>query len=387
MHFINRMKMNNYIKRSCFVVMAALSLSVGLSACSKSSDPVVKPDPVEENPMQPVDDLVYQFMRTSGVPGATLAVAHNGKLVYAHAYGFADSEQGERMEVKTRSRISSISKTITSIAIMKLMEEGKISLDDKIFGDDGILGNDFGDIRPYRPHILELTVKHCLSHHVGGWGNNSNDPTSLRNDLDAASLLSYIIDNVPLSSAPGSSYAYSNVGFMALGRVIERITGLSYEEYVKQNILAPVGITDMEIGGNTLEERKENEARYHDANAYTRNFSRRDANGGWIATASDLVRLFVHIDGRNNPDDILSSATLQTMTTPPFAYPNYALGIYTRGSEWYHGGSYMGSRSHWIRNGSGFVAAIMVNGNATGLGPLLENVLKASVTWPEEDLF
>src|SRR5690606_18580496 len=311
----------------------------------------------------------------------------NGKLVYAKAYGFADNESGERMTANPRSRISSISKTVTAIAIMKLMEEGELSLDDKIFGDDGILGNDFGSRRPYRQYITDLTVKHCLSHHVGGWGNASNDPTMLQNSLDAPQLISYIIDNVPLSNAPGTNYAYSNVGFMILGRVIEKISGKSYEQYVKDEILSPVGITDMEIGGTTLEERKPNESRYHHASAYTGNFSRRDANGGWIATAADLARLFVHIDGSSSVPDILESNTIQTMTTPPYNYRNYGLGIMLNGGTWYHGGSYSGSRSHWLRTGSGFVAAIMVNGNASNLQTLLENIVSASVEWPDQDLF
>lgn len=376
------MKHINYSNR---LICIALWVMISLSACSESDAPAV-PEPEEES-MEQVDDLIYQFMREENVPGATLAVAYNGRLVYARGYGFADAQQGERMEVTTRSRISSISKTVTAITILKLIEEGKLSLDDQIFGSDGVLGDDFGSLRPYRPHIEELTIKHCLSHHVGGWGNASNDPTMMRDELDAAQLISYIIDNVPLSAAPGTSYAYSNVGFMILGRVIEKISGLPYEQYVQQAILKPVGIQTMEIGGNTLADRKPNEAKYDSPSAYTRNFERRDANGGWIATASDLVRLFVHIDGGSNPEDILSSSSLQTMTTPPFDYPSYGLGIYVKGSTWYHGGSFNGSRSHWIRNGSGFVAAIMVNGNASGISTLLEDVLKAPVKWPDQDLF
>src|SRR5690606_12201298 len=127
-------------------------------------------------------------------------------------------------------------------------------LDDHVFGDDGILGNDFGSQRPYRQYVTDLNIKHCLSNQVGGWGNGSNDPTMMRDDLDAQQLLSYIIDYVPLSNPPGTSYAYSNVGFMILGRVIEKITQKTYEQYVQDEILGPVGITGMEIGGNTLEE-------------------------------------------------------------------------------------------------------------------------------------
>lgn len=371
-------------KYSMKLIIVAFIGLVGLGACSKDTPP---PPPAEGNDLERVDDMVYRYMSQNAVPGITLAVSRNGKLVYAKAYGFADRESGDRMTTNTRSRISSISKSVTSIAIMKLMEEGKLSLDDRIFGDGSILGNDFGSQRPYRTHITSLTVKHCLSHHVGGWGNASNDPTGMQNSLDAPQLISWIIDNVNLSNAPGTSYAYSNVGFMILGRVIEKISGKSYEQYVKDAILSPIGITTMEIGGNTLADQKPNESKYHHASAYTSNFARRDANGGWIATATDLARLFVHVDGFSTVPDLLESSTIQTMTTPPFNYRQYALGFNINGSTWSHGGSFSGSRSHWIRTASGFCAAIMVNGNANNLQTLLENIVSASVEWPEGDLF
>lgn len=355
---------------------------LSLVSCAKDSGGVDQPIDPGESDMEQIDDMVYSYMSRNSVPGATLAVAKEGKLVYAKAYGFADKETGDRMTTNTRVRISSISKTVTAIAIMKLVEEGKINLDDKIFGPEGLLGDDYGTQRPYRQYITDLTVKHCLSHHVGGWGNASNDPTGLRNDLDAPSLISYIIDNISLSAAPGSSYAYSNVGFMILGRVIESVSQKSYEQYVKDAILTPIGISAMEIGGNTLADQKENESRYHQAGAYTANFARRDANGGWIATASDLVNLFLHADGFSSVPDILSQSTIQTMTTPPFAYRNYAMGIYVNGGKWYHGGSFSGNRSHFVRTSSGLVAAILVNNNATNLADLLDDIVSASVTWP-----
>lgn len=371
------MKCTWFVNFRWLLIVAVLSLA----ACSKDKGGIDQPiDPVGHD-MERIDDMVYAFMSRNSVPGATLAVAKDGKMVYAKAYGFSDRDTGDRMAINTRVRISSISKTVTAIAIMKLVEEGLIDLDDKIFGSDGLLGDDYGTQRPYRQYITDLTVKHCLSHHVGGWGNASNDPTGLRNNLDAPALISYIIDNVSLSAAPGSSYAYSNVGFMILGRVIEAVTQKTYEQYVKEEILNPIGITTMEIGGNTLADQKANESRYHQSSAYTANFSRRDANGGWIATASDLVNLFLHADGSPTVPDLLSPASIQTMTTPPFAYKNYALGIYVNGGNWYHGGSFSGNRSHFIRTSSGMVAAILVNNNATDLAGLLNDIVNASVTW------
>jgi len=374
------MKFLNIISTYLIRIVIVLILSFSVLNCSANKTPN-PPNPEEISKTKAIDDLVYRFMSQSSVPGATLAIAKDGQLVYAKAYGFADEESGDRMKVETRSRISSISKTITSIAVMKLIENDLLDLDDKIFGDDGILKNDFGNQRPYKQFITDLTVKHCLSHHVGGWGNASNDPTMLRNELNASDLLSYIIDNIRLDSKPGLSYAYSNVGFLILGRVIEKITGKTYEQYVKETILSPIGINNMEIGGSTFEDKKLNETRYHNPKAYTQNFSRRDANGGWIATTSDLVKLFVRIDGSASVPDILNSGTLQLMTTPPFSYKNYALGIMINGGVWYHGGSFNGSRSHWMRTPSGYVAAIMINGDANNLKKLLEDIVATPITW------
>jgi len=364
-------------------------LLVQLAACSSKNDPQPEPPAGGGSDMEQVDNLVRTFMSKNTVPGLSLAVTKNGKLVYAKGYGFSDKETGDKVSTATRFRISSISKSITSAAILKLIEGGKLSLNDKIFGTGSILGNDFGT-QPYKPYITDLTVKHCLSHHVGGWGNASNDPTTAQNSLDANQLISWILNNRALDVPPGTAYTYSNVGFMILGRVIEKVTGMTYEQYVKANILTPSGITKMEIGGNTLEERKTDEAKYYGTgseNPYNSNFSRRDANGGWIANASDLVRLFVHMDGVTTVPDILQSSSIQTMTTPPFAYQGYALGMYVQGTKWYHGGSFSGSRSHWMRNGSGYCAVVFANSSVSGLQELLESIVAVPSGWPEKDLF
>jgi len=93
------------------------------------------------------------------------------------------------------------------------------------------------------------------------------------------------------------------------------------------------------------------------------------------------------MDGVATVPDVLQSATLQTMVTPPFSYRSYALGMYVDGSKWYHGGSYFGSRSHWMRNGSGFCAVVFVNSSASGLQELLESIVASPVEWPDKNLF
>lgn len=375
------------MKQSFRLIMLSLLLWQ-CTGCLKKG-PVMAPADSADR-ISRVDDMVRSYMSANKVPGLSLAVTRNGKLVYAKGYGFANQESAEKVTTATRFRISSISKSITSAAILKLMQEGRINLDARVFGSTGILGNDFGT-QPYGPNITNITVRHCLQHHTGGWSNNSSDPTSLNQSMNANQLITWILNNRPLDVAPGTAYAYSNVGYMILGRVIEKVTGMNYDQYVKEQILKPAGISNMEIGGNTLADRKSNEATYYGVgteNPYNTNFERRDANGGWIATATDLARLFVHMDGLSTVPDILSSATIQTMVTPSFTYQGYANGMYISGSKWYHGGSYSGSRSHWMRTGSGFCGVIYANTSASGLQELLEQIIGAGdIRWPDTDLF
>src|SRR5690606_8990315 len=133
------------MKLSSSLKWLVVGLLFVVSACSKDGPDTGGGSDTDRSDMDQIDDMVYRYMSQNSVPGATLAVAKDGKLVYQKAYGFADQETGRRMTIDTRSRISSISKTVTAIAILKLYEEGKLDLDDKIFGPDGLLGDDFGN--------------------------------------------------------------------------------------------------------------------------------------------------------------------------------------------------------------------------------------------------
>jgi len=135
-----------------------------------------------------------------------------------------------------------------------------------------------------------------------------------------------------LDFAPGTAHNYSNIGYLVLGEVIEKKTGMKYEDFVKQNILAPLGIHDIRLGRNLLEEKLEREGEYIGPTSPTLSaygtgeyvpyeygglrIEAMDAHGGWIATARDLVRLLNGVDGFPTRPDILSPATIQTMTTP-----------------------------------------------------------------------
>ena len=103
----------------------------------------------------------------------------------------------------------------------------------------------------------------------------------------------------PLQTDPGAHYAYSNFGYCLLGRVLEKVTGQSYEQAVKDLILDPADTKSMTIGGNTKQDRLPNEVLYYgqDEDAYHKimDVKRMDAHGGWVATPIDLVRFALHI--------------------------------------------------------------------------------------------
>src|SRR5262249_28869415 len=148
----------------------------------------------------------------------------------------------------------------------------------------GLLGL---DLPAASPEVANITLHHLLTHTGGGWSNKSNDPMFQNPGMNQANLIAWTVRNRPLESPPGQAYAYSNFGYCVLGRVIEKITGMSYVEAVTQRVLAPCGINDMQIAGNMSTERAANEVVYYGQNGeqpYKPNVRRMDSHGGWIAT-------------------------------------------------------------------------------------------------------
>lgn len=378
-----------------------------VQACSKDTDspsgpPIIIPPDTTTTPVNPgftiqkIDDDVNVFMAKYNIPGLSLAISRHGKLVYAKGYGLADRESNEKVTTESLFRIASLSKWITSTAIMKLIQEGKLKIDDKIFGDDGILGVDFGT-QPYKPYVTDITIRHCLQHTAGGWGNASSDPMFLQPQLNGDDLLSWILNNRELETAPGTNLAYSNVGFFILSQVIQKVTGKSYETYVKEEILSPAGISAMQIGATTLSGRKEKEVKYYGTNPYGYSdgvITRISGAGGWIASATDLLRFLVRVDGFQTVPDILNSETLSIMSSKSSASGNYACGFLVSASgNWYHGGTYNGTRTWMVRTTTGYNWVILINMGAVGnmnsdLDKLIWPAVNDSSTpWPSTDLF
>lgn len=351
--------------------------------------------------MQSIDQAINAYMTANNVPGLSFAISRNGKLVLAKSYGKAD-DNNQSVSPRDRFRIASVSKPITSVAIMKLIEENpsKININSKVFGSGTLLGTTYGSASAYTDNLKKMTVRHLLEHTQGAWDNDGDDgvgdPMFMNMNLSQAELISWTLNNQPLERAPGEDSQYSNFGYCLLGRIIEKVSGKTYEQYVQQNVLAPMGITQIEIGGNKLADRKANEVVYYpNSAAYSNsmNVERMDAHGGWIASPIDLIRFMVHADGFNTVADDISTASFNTMITPWQTGANYAKGWGLSGSNFGHNGAMSGTIAQIERRSDGFCFAVVVNqrpsndGYATKLKQTMNNLIDGVSTWPAFDLF
>lgn len=382
-----------------------------------------------------VDQLVQRIIAEHRAAGASLAISDHGKLVYARGYGYADVGSREPVKPSSLFRIASISKPITSVAILQLVDQGRLSLNDKVF-----------EILKYEPHLEadtkydprmdEITIRQLLEHR-GGWDRNESFDAMFRS-VDFAKALGVdppagpdtiirVMLGKPLDFDPGHHYAYSNYGYCLLGRVIEKLSGETYQQYVKTNVLAPIGVTTMRIGTTRLAGRAPGEVRYYDPASGSSVFANdlgasvpnpygawyleaMDSHGAWIASAPDLVRFACSFD---NPDDavLLSKESTSRM----FERPPGLAGHDHQGnpkSQYYglgwsvqidhdgkltasHGGSLPGTNTRLVRRSDGRNYAILFNSRTTphttrivsALLPDLDAAISEVKSWPDHDLF
>jgi CubicO group peptidase (beta-lactamase class C family) len=300
----------------------------------------------------------------------SIAISRNGRFVYDHAGGMADRQHLTQAQQDTLFRIADLSKPVTAVTIFSLIERGKLNLTDKVFGPSAILGMKYTKTS-YASFVAEVTVDQLLTHTAGGWGAGDNDPMFHNNGWDQLKLITSTLENMPLTSPPGTRWVYSNFGYYLLGRVIEQVTSQTYEAYVQANILAPCGITGMQIGRNSEKHRASNEAVYvgrYSEDPYKINLNRMDSADGWIASSTQLVQFLNHVAGAPGIPALLKPETIRTMTTPAAAYPQgdarYARGwmVSNQGAgNWWHSGSLPGSTALMLRTPDGSCSAALCN--------------------------
>lgn len=385
------------------ILMQAMILLVVLFQCrfslAQSPEPLI--EGVNELERQAIAKLGEKFRKDFDLPGVSLAMSYRGRLKLVACFGYADKEQKIQVEPKHQFRVASVSKPITSVTILKLVEQKKLALDDLVFGPEGHLQEllkDNVEDPGQKEWVESITVRQLLQHTAGGWTNKKGELPMFAVPalgMEHPALIEWTLQNIPLKTKPGTAYAYSNFGYCLLGRIIEKVTEKTYEESVKELVLEPAGADSTHVGGRTREMRLADEVVYYSKfNPYARNMdvARMDSHGGWVSTPTDLVRFVQHVDGFPRPRDILRKSSIKTMVESPFG--NYGLGwSVNRHDNWWHGGSFNGGSAFVVRASDGHCWAVLVNarpgkdGYSSALDKFPWAVKKAAGKWGRHDLF
>lgn len=348
-----------------------------------------------------IDQAVSDYMQQYAIPGFTLAISRDGRLVFAKGYGYGDQAAGTLVHPLNRFRIASVSKPFCAAGVMTLEEAGSLDLTNRVFGSGTLLGTTYGN-GSYSTRERNITVTHLLTH-TTGWNDTTEGPIwDNANGQDTAKVLGQVLDNYEPATAPGTKYDYSNIGYCAAGRIIERLSGKTFEQYIRDTVMTPCGIKTMEIGNQTLAGRKANEVVYYDITGRDPYVDidphRMDANGGWIATAMDLLLFGRRLDGDSAKADIVSAASLNAMRAGSSANMTYGFGLFWDGARTYyaHNGCMTGSLGWLITREDGIHIAAMTNlrpasdscgGTLGGVLLGIGNTLAAGGNWPAIDLF
>lgn len=365
---------------------------------------------------------IRNWMARNNIRGASLAVMKDERLIYCKGFGWADKEREREAEVGDIYRIASASKLITAIGIMKLCDEGRLTLDAKVFGEAGILND---------PHLLDIKDKRAaditvrqLLNHTSGFSRRLGDPMFRITDImrwekmDASPTADQLIAfqlRQRLRDKPGGSAQYSNIGYLVLSRVIEKVSGMGYEEYLQKHVLWPAGCYDMHIARNYYEQRHPYEVKYygHDpgetiesydgsGRKLPREYGGNDIEGlqgagAWVCSAVELLRLVASVDGLDGVPDILTPQSVAEMKRIA-RKGDYALGwarYDSRSRSLVRTGTMSGTCAY-IENRAGGLSYVFITNTSSyrgasftnGIGRMVRDAMSKVKKWPSDrDLF
>jgi len=353
------------------------------------------------------------------IKGGSVAVARDGKLLYARGFGYTSIKDSVQVEPYHRFRIASVSKLVTAIAVLKLQEEGKLSVYDRVFGPDAIL-NDTIFSHPKDKRVYDITIAHLLAH-KGGWTQRYGDqmfmPLVVSEALDVPmpvdtkNIVRFALSK-NLHFTPGTGQSYSNLGYGILGLVIEKVTGMDYDKYCRKNVLEPIGIYDMILAHNLPRDRMPLEVSYYEipeaqpkpsvygtgemvlASQGGNDIESLGAAGAWLATAPDLMRLLLAVDGFDSREDILSHKSIDFMTDLNNGYAPVGWRATLPNGSWWRTGSFPGTTAMIKRMSDGTAWVVLFNTSAWNgpeLSSYIDNMMIKFIQrvkyWPENDLF
>lgn len=353
------------MKKTSLLITAILTIAAIATATIVIKAPVKQPEPLaparvylnqvlhndssEFEELEGLDKKVKAYMKRWEMKGASLAITRNDSLLYAKGFGWADQELGIEMQPSHIMRMASVSKLITAVGIMVLQDRDSLSIKDTVFGPTGILNDSLFTAVIKDRNYRKITVEHLLRHQGGFYRDPLFSSRDVKHQLQ--------LDNPPvkedfyrlvlgrrLKFMPGTSQDYSNFGYLLLSEIIEKVSGMSYEEFIRTQVLAPAGCYDMHIGGNYYDDKRENEVRYYTHNGdgkfiedYTdngvmvercyggNNIPLLSGAGAWCASPAEIARLVAAIDGRPEVEDIISYEAFEQMTEY-FDKATYSLG-------------------------------------------------------------
>jgi CubicO group peptidase (beta-lactamase class C family) len=270
-----------------------------------------------------INAIGNQSVAGRATPGLTIAILHNGSVVYAKGFGYMNVEDAVRARPDTRYPIGSNTKQFTAAAILILQDEGKLNVEDRL-----------SKYLPDIPHASQVTLRNLLTHsggyaeytEIGSFDEIGNRPTTL------AALVN-TVDHRPLAFTPGTNRQYSNTGYDLLSMVIERVSGMSYSDFLEKHIFAPLGMTSTFV--RTWDDTRSNVATEYQSYAlgpweHAQHLDYTWFGGaGWIVSnAADLAKWNAALSGGK----LLSKRSQTEMLTPhrigkndPF--PDYGFGI------------------------------------------------------------
>jgi CubicO group peptidase (beta-lactamase class C family) len=365
------------------------------------------------------EKIINSFLRKWSIAGASIAISKDGKLIYAKGFGYADTSLSTETQPYNQFRVASISKLVTATGIMKLNENGKLSLNDKAFGPDGILNDPYFS-EPKDKRVYDITVAQLLGHEAG-WSQRYGDQMfmpmivaekmGIKPPADTKTIVRFALDK-RLQYTPGTGRAYSNLGYSILGLIIEKVSGMSYEDYCRKEIFEPIGIYDMTIAGNTASEKTPFEVTYYEPSdvvlkpsIYGTGEMVTPSNGGndikalggagaWLATAPDLMRLLLAVDGFNSKPDILNDQSIRFMTDNDNGFAPVGWKATVMDGTWWRTGSFPGSAGMMKRQSDGIAWVVLFNSSAWNgpeiysyLNNVMYRVLSKVKQWPEYDLY
>ena len=417
-----------YMAITAAIAVMAIVLSVSKAGCSNE----VEPEPETPTPLHHLmdnslceyeetrrfDASINRFMRYWGIRGGSFALMRNDSLLYAKGYGFANTQDSIPCEVRNIFRVASVSKLLTAVAVMHLEETGQLSTQDFVFGEEGILNDSlFLDYRDKK--IKKITVEHLLRH-TSGFSNPHGD-AAFNMDLVAQFLdkpLPLSMDDMVLYASknrlravPGGRFNYSNLGYIVLSKVIEKVSGVPYETYIKDSILAPIGCYDIHLANNYSEGFRENEVSYYEVKEaelvpsydgsdtlVMKSLGGNDVRGlygagGWVASPVELLKLVSAINKCPVREDFLTPESIDFMT--PYGKNAKPAGWASSSSNfWLRSGSMSGTSALIKAQRDGY-SWVFISNSSSWNGPGLARQMNREITqalrkvkkWPEADYF